>query len=48
MQQDSPGIHILFPEPVPGDPFAVVCFFEERSVHSYQRSVVQTRKKSEV
>ena len=48
MQQDSPEIHILFPGPVPGDPFAAVCFFEEHSVHFYQRSVVQTRKKSEV
>ena len=48
MQQDSPEIHILFPEPVPSDPFAAVCFFEEHSVHFYQRSVVQTRKKSEV
>ena len=44
MQQDSPEIHILFPEPVPSDPFAAVCFFEEHSVHFYQRSVVQTRK----
>ena len=35
MQQDSPEIHILFPGPVPGDPFAAVCFFEEHSVHFY-------------